>query len=140
MLSVLLPMSQLQLNQIDGWRALILHPLTIDIAAFGIAFVIASLVEYWVHRLMHQPYKLGEKHRDHHRRNEGQGVVWEFRDYLLGQCHCHGAAIFLVDRSWFILGRWGCFLRGFLRLRPPVAARKSPQMLLDEDAGALRSP
>lgn len=57
---------------------------TIDLLAFGMAFVFASLVEYWVHRLMHKPYKLGEKHRDHHRRNEGQGVIWEFRDYVLG--------------------------------------------------------
>jgi sterol desaturase/sphingolipid hydroxylase (fatty acid hydroxylase superfamily) len=54
------------------------------IAFFMAAFVLASLVEYWVHRLMHQPLKLGEKHRDHHRRGEGQGVVWEFRDYVLG--------------------------------------------------------
>lgn len=54
------------------------------IAFFMAAFVLASLVEYWVHRLMHKPLKLGEKHRDHHRRGEGQGVVWEFRDYVLG--------------------------------------------------------
>ena len=54
------------------------------IAFFMAAFVLASLVEYWVHRLMHRPLKLGEKHRDHHRRGEGQGVVWEFRDYVLG--------------------------------------------------------
>lgn len=51
---------------------------------FAIAFVLASLVEYWVHRLMHRPLKLGERHRDHHRRNEAQGVLWEFRDYVKG--------------------------------------------------------
>ncbi|MGI0495343.1 sterol desaturase family protein [Alkalinema pantanalense CENA528] len=60
--------------------------LAVDLGFLVAAFVLASLVEYWVHRLMHQPYKLGEKHRDHHRRNEGQGVIWEFRDYLLGTC------------------------------------------------------
>lgn len=49
---------------------------------FAIAFVFASLVEYWVHRLMHKPIRFGERHRDHHRRNEGQGVLWEFRDYV----------------------------------------------------------
>ncbi len=49
---------------------------------FIAAFLFASLVEYWVHRLMHKPGKFGERHRDHHRRNEGQGVVWEFRDYI----------------------------------------------------------
>jgi sterol desaturase/sphingolipid hydroxylase (fatty acid hydroxylase superfamily) len=58
--------------------------LAFALLAFGSAFILSSLVEYWIHRLMHQPYKLGEKHRDHHRRNEGQGVIWEFRDYVLG--------------------------------------------------------
>jgi sterol desaturase/sphingolipid hydroxylase (fatty acid hydroxylase superfamily) len=58
--------------------------LLIDTGSAAIAFGVASLLEYWVHRLMHQPYRLGQKHRDHHRRNEGQGVIWEFRDYCLG--------------------------------------------------------
>lgn len=48
------------------------------------AFVLASLVEYWVHRLMHRSLRFGQRHRDHHRRNEGQGVLWEFRDYVKG--------------------------------------------------------
>ncbi|NEQ33772.1 MAG: sterol desaturase family protein [Leptolyngbya sp. SIO4C5] len=51
---------------------------------FGVAFVLASLVEYWLHRLMHVSARIGERHRDHHRRNEGQGVLWEFRDYVRG--------------------------------------------------------
>lgn len=54
------------------------------IICFLIAFTLASLVEYWLHRLMHVNRKIGERHRDHHRRNEGQGVVWEFRDYVVG--------------------------------------------------------
>lgn len=33
---------------------------------------------------MHANARVGERHRDHHRRNEGQGVVWEFRDYVKG--------------------------------------------------------
>ena len=41
------------------------------IICFLIAFVLASLVEYWLHRLMHVNRKIGERHRDHHRRNEG---------------------------------------------------------------------
>ncbi len=49
-----------------------------------IAFITASFAEYWIHRLMHFSHKIGERHRDHHRRNEGQGVLWEFRDYLKG--------------------------------------------------------
>jgi sterol desaturase/sphingolipid hydroxylase (fatty acid hydroxylase superfamily) len=56
----------------------------IALGCFAIAVVLASLVEYWVHRLMHRPYRLGERHRDHHRRNEAQGVLWEFLDYLKG--------------------------------------------------------
>ena len=48
------------------------------------AFVFASFVEYWMHRLMHFSPKVGARHTDHHKRNEGQGVVWEFRDYVRG--------------------------------------------------------
>lgn len=57
---------------------------SIGIICFVGAFVFASLVEYWVHRLMHQPYRLGQRHRDHHKRNQGQGVLWEFLDYIKG--------------------------------------------------------
>jgi sterol desaturase/sphingolipid hydroxylase (fatty acid hydroxylase superfamily) len=54
--------------------------------ACGIAaFILASLVEYWIHRIMHwYPNSFGKRHLDHHRRNEGQGVVWEFLDYIKG--------------------------------------------------------
>ncbi len=52
--------------------------------SFVAAFVFASFVEYWLHRLMHVSPKVGKRHRDHHRRNEGQGVLWEFRDYVMG--------------------------------------------------------
>ena len=54
--------------------------------ACGIAaFILASLVEYWVHRIMHwYPNSFGKRHLEHHRRNEGQGVVWEFLDYVKG--------------------------------------------------------
>jgi sterol desaturase/sphingolipid hydroxylase (fatty acid hydroxylase superfamily) len=48
------------------------------------AFVFASFVEYWIHRLMHVSPKVGARHIDHHKRNEGQGVLWEFRDYVRG--------------------------------------------------------
>jgi len=61
-----------------------LAPLMIGVVCFVIAFVLASLVEYWVHRLMHVSAKIGARHLDHHRRNEGQGVLWEFLDYLKG--------------------------------------------------------
>ncbi|MEM9922244.1 MAG: sterol desaturase family protein [Cyanobacteria bacterium P01_D01_bin.50] len=65
-----------------------MNPLLLSISratvCFIIAFVVASLVEYWLHRLMHINRKIGQRHRDHHRRNEGQGVIWEFRDYVVG--------------------------------------------------------
>ena len=58
--------------------------LWIGIASFTIAFIFASFVEYWVHRLMHKSPRFGQRHRDHHKRNEGQGVLWEFWDYVKG--------------------------------------------------------
>jgi sterol desaturase/sphingolipid hydroxylase (fatty acid hydroxylase superfamily) len=53
---------------------------------FATAFVLASLVEYWVHRLMHgsPQLKISERHRNHHREGTGQGVLWEFFDYVKG--------------------------------------------------------
>lgn len=47
-----------------------------------LGFVFSSFVEYWVHRFMHRDSKFGKKHRKHHVKNEGQGVVWEFLDYV----------------------------------------------------------
>lgn len=81
--------------------------IAIGVSCFAIAFVLASLVEYWVHRLMHKPYKLGERHRDHHRRNEGQGVVWEFFDYLKGTVLIMGLLFFVSIEAgigWFLGG------------------------------------
>ena len=60
--------------------------IALSVGCFVLAFVLASLVEYWLHRLMHVSPRIGERHRDHHRRNEGQGVIWEFRDYVQGSC------------------------------------------------------
>ncbi|MBO9997598.1 MAG: sterol desaturase family protein [Cyanobacteria bacterium SID2] len=54
------------------------------IAVGIVAFLFSSFVEYWVHRFMHKWAKFGERHRDHHRRNEGQGVLREFFDYVKG--------------------------------------------------------
>jgi sterol desaturase/sphingolipid hydroxylase (fatty acid hydroxylase superfamily) len=61
-----------------------LEELGIGTACFVLAFILGSFVEYWMHRLMHASPRIGERHRDHHRRNEGQGVLWEFRDYVRG--------------------------------------------------------
>lgn len=69
------------------------------------AFGFASLVEYWLHRLMHVSPRIGARHRDHHRRNEGQGVLWEFRDYVIGSL----LAMFLMFFVSAIAG-WGWLL------------------------------
>jgi sterol desaturase/sphingolipid hydroxylase (fatty acid hydroxylase superfamily) len=53
------------------------------LAAFATAFVIGTLVEYVVHRLMHNRYLLGKKHAEHHRDGWGQGWAGEFGDYFL---------------------------------------------------------
>ena len=54
------------------------------VAAFAIAFLIGTLVEYAVHRLMHHRWVLGKKHAEHHRDGWAQGWLGEFRDYSLG--------------------------------------------------------
>ncbi len=61
-----------------------MQTLMVGAGSFLVAFIFASLVEYWVHRWMHKSPGFGKRHRDHHRRNEGQGVLWEFRDYVKG--------------------------------------------------------
>ncbi len=53
-------------------------------ACFALAFILASLLEYWLHRLMHVSKKIGARHLEHHCNNTGQGVLWEFRDYIQG--------------------------------------------------------
>ena len=67
------------------------------------AFIFSSFVEYWVHRLMHASEKLGSRHRDHHRRNEGQGVVLEFFDYVKG---AGLAMIAPLGFTWFFATTW----------------------------------
>jgi sterol desaturase/sphingolipid hydroxylase (fatty acid hydroxylase superfamily) len=51
---------------------------------FSLAFIVASFIEYWMHRLMHYLPRICKVHTEHHRRNEGQGVLGEFLDYLKG--------------------------------------------------------
>jgi sterol desaturase/sphingolipid hydroxylase (fatty acid hydroxylase superfamily) len=75
------------------------------VAWFIGAFVVSSLVEYWVHRLMHKSQKIGQRHWDHHKRNEGQGVLWEFLDYVKGSAIAM-LVVFLVSfeagMSWLL--------------------------------------
>jgi sterol desaturase/sphingolipid hydroxylase (fatty acid hydroxylase superfamily) len=76
---------------------------------FVAAFLLASLVEYWVHRLMHVSVRVGAKHRDHHRRNEGQGVLWEFRDYAV-------STLLVMFLMFFVSSAagWGWLLGGLV--------------------------
>ncbi len=78
--------------------SLSLQSIAVDMGCFVLAFIVASLVEYWVHRLMHYSPRFGKRHRDHHRRNEGQGVIWEFRDYVKGAC-IPMCTLFLINLS-----------------------------------------
>ena len=77
----------------------------IVLISFIAAFVLASFVEYWIHRLMHASQRFGERHRDHHRRNEGQGVIWEFFDYVKGSAIVMGLPFFIsveVGTGWLL--------------------------------------
>ncbi|AFY39754.1 fatty acid hydroxylase [[Leptolyngbya] sp. PCC 7376] len=62
---------------------------------FLLAFLFGSFIEYWIHRVFHvrqsHPIKkvfpkLGKGHTRHHLGGEGQGFLWEFRNYVLGTC------------------------------------------------------
>jgi sterol desaturase/sphingolipid hydroxylase (fatty acid hydroxylase superfamily) len=82
-----------------------LHNITLSLGFFVLAFIFASLIEYWLHRLMHYSPKIGKRHRDHHRRNEGQGVIWEFKDYVQGGIIFMCMMFFIswpLGISWFL--------------------------------------
>ena len=63
--------------------------MTGQIAAFGfmttlvVGLLVASFVEYGVHRLMHIGNFMGARHAKHHRKFESQGWLGEFPDYSL---------------------------------------------------------
>lgn len=89
----------------------------INIAQITVTFIaallITSLVEYWGHRLMHIFPKTCRFHIDHHLDGTGQGVIPEFRDYLLGGLpliFLTFLALQLADANWYIKISWliGC--------------------------------
>jgi sterol desaturase/sphingolipid hydroxylase (fatty acid hydroxylase superfamily) len=53
------------------------------LGAFVGAFLLGSLIEYFVHRWMHDGRLLGQKHAEHHAEGVGQGWLGEFKDYVL---------------------------------------------------------
>jgi sterol desaturase/sphingolipid hydroxylase (fatty acid hydroxylase superfamily) len=55
-------------------------------ACFLAAFVFASFLEYWLHRLMHTVPNFGRDivpHYEHHRENTAHGVLREFKEYSM---------------------------------------------------------
>lgn len=55
-----------------------------NILAFVAGAVLASLGEYWGHRVLHLPLALTRAHREHHGTNLAQGILREWLDYLKG--------------------------------------------------------
>ena len=58
----------------------------LPISSFIVAFIFASFVEYWLHRMMHIFPHFGRDlvpHYEHHRENTANGVLPEFKDYLM---------------------------------------------------------
>ncbi|MCA9567336.1 MAG: sterol desaturase family protein [Myxococcales bacterium] len=53
------------------------------VLAASLAAVLASLVEYWGHRIMHTTPFLRRHHARHHQLASGQGWLRELRDYAL---------------------------------------------------------
>jgi sterol desaturase/sphingolipid hydroxylase (fatty acid hydroxylase superfamily) len=67
------------------------------IACFIFAFIFASFLEYWIHRLMHLSSMFGSKitnHYGHHRSNTTKGFFGDFLDFGLG--------VFLVIPAFLI--------------------------------------
>src|SRR5437773_10951199 len=62
-------------------------------------FLIASLVEYIVHRLMHRRIMLGDVHLDHHKKGFGQGFLIEFKDYIVPSAP---AIVFFFLWDWLV--------------------------------------
>ena len=69
------------------------------------AFLVGTLVEYIVHRLMHARIFLYKIHAQHHQANQGQGWLMEFKDYFLPSLPVLliGAALF-----WLLLSVEAC--------------------------------
>jgi sterol desaturase/sphingolipid hydroxylase (fatty acid hydroxylase superfamily) len=49
-----------------------------------LSILLATLVEYVAHRFMHFGWLIPARHRKHHGSGRAQGVLREWRDYLLG--------------------------------------------------------
>ncbi len=66
---------------------------------FLLTLVVSSLVEYVLHLLMHLHPKICQFHVEHHEQGTGQGVLGEFRDYVVATAPLMGI-MFLF--SWKI--------------------------------------
>jgi sterol desaturase/sphingolipid hydroxylase (fatty acid hydroxylase superfamily) len=59
-----------------------------NVLSFVAGAFLASLGEYWGHRLLHLDLAVAEVHREHHRLNVAQGVLLEALDYIKGGLVC----------------------------------------------------
>jgi sterol desaturase/sphingolipid hydroxylase (fatty acid hydroxylase superfamily) len=59
------------------------EPLITALVGLVVAFVLGTLAEYVVHRLMHRGIVLHKVHAEHHQLGTGQGWLLEFKDYVV---------------------------------------------------------
>ena len=94
------------------------------------SLVFSSFVEYWAHRILHQWRAVGKTHRDHHARNEGQGVFWEYLDYVKPSVRADDSAVLRVAAGGNRLFHRQQFVRASsrpipiscsMRIRPPAS-------------------
>ncbi|MEH1847850.1 MAG: sterol desaturase family protein [Nostoc sp.] len=77
----------------------------IVVFCFVAALIFGSLIEYWVHRWMHNSYRVGRVHSKHHHSNCNQGVIREFMEYAGGSSIFMWPIFFIsleVGLSWSI--------------------------------------
>ena len=76
---------------------MILQERMLTITFFILSFFFSSFLEYWLHRLMHIYPWFGNKlisHYSHHQKNQGAGVISEFKDYF--------TAVIILSSTFFI--------------------------------------
>jgi sterol desaturase/sphingolipid hydroxylase (fatty acid hydroxylase superfamily) len=78
-----------------------LTPWLLALGGYVAAFLLGSLAEYVVHRLMHKRILLGEIHTDHHAKGYGQGFIPEFKAYFIPALPTIVAALVL---GWLVAG------------------------------------
>lgn len=81
----------------------------IAVAFFTLAFVLGTVVEYVVHRLMHAGYLFPCQHRKHHVTRGARGWFWEFGEYILWL-----TPLLCLGFLWSVEAGLGLYLGGFV--------------------------